>query len=1165
MDIMRRSLVVCLFAFAVGALDLGIWAQSGAEKPAFERAPDALERVSWRTRTLVGDERLTAWRFAVPAAGAGVSTFLEAIVRADAAGVSFVEGSSVQKTAPDIPKNLDHTLMPDEMATVRGRMGNVRMVSYRIDSLGDAGAQRRTFELAKAMGADTIVTRTTSGIGGLDTLANEFGVNVALLSSDARPARLVKELQGRSKRLGVGIDTGLWAQEGLSTREAIAAVKERLLYVSLRDRSDRGAAARNVLLGRGAANLVEFFHELNRLGVRPLVMTLDTAGVVDAPGDLFPAIDAFEAAVQPAYGVNFTAFSKTRPTRWDLVTPARGETLSPEAIRKGTEEARQKIVAAIPKQAHAAPKKPRKLLVLESLHGMSHDTIPHTNVMLEQMGKITGAWETEFNNDLENLKYPKIKKYDAVFLNSTVGEMLPDPAVRDGLARFVREGGGLGGVHGTPWASRNWDEFAEIIGAQSAPHRIEQGVMKVHDPSSPIVKPFGGKDFGFREEYYRFEHEGRGRLRWDNVRVLLTVDLDDPKIEPRPWNGYKRPDRIYPVTWIRTYGKGRVFYSSLGHMPETFMSPQIVGHFLAGLQFVLGDLEADATPNPRQAAPTSTPAAQPAAPQVPSISRRPNGSSLSTIRAGAGDSTIWFGWRVAMPATAVKPLTFSEALAVADINGLVGVEASSTQIVSPEVPKHLDHRLQAGERNAVNYRLRELNQQILAYRADSIGSDASARRKVFELAKTLNVPTIIVNADTSSLAELDTLAEEFGIGVAVESRRDPKQTMAALDGRSRRIGVAADLGGWVQAGVTPVDGLAIVKDRLMVVSVAPLGAGAATLGDFFLTAYRAGVKPLSIAIQPGGPTEADLVKSLNAFEQVMWPAMAERVRRMVDSPPGQIRGPERLTTEERRRIEAAAPREAIVKPRKPRRMLVTDLQMYSGHTTIPHGNLLLELIAKNTGAFEPIFSNDLNLLKYPKIKEFDAIYLNNVCGMVHNDPDVREGILRFVREGGGIGGHHAVTYANNNWPEFAEMMGGWAGEHRIEKQIVKIDDPRSPLTKSFGSASFEHTDEFYHFPPSSPYSREKQHVLLSIDVEKSDRANGNRFCVLCTRPDQDYGLAWIRTYGKGRAYFTPLGHTDIFYTDERWTQHLLAAIQYMLGDLDADATPSAKLSKRVSQ
>jgi type 1 glutamine amidotransferase/sugar phosphate isomerase/epimerase len=561
---------------------------------------------------------------------------------------------------------------------------------------------------------------------------------------------------------------------------------------------------------------------------------------------------------------------------------------------------------------------------------------------------------------------------------------------------------------------------------------------------------------------------------------------------------------------------------------------------------------------------------------IPSISQRPTGSSLGTIRAGAGDNNIWFGWRVGVPSTAIKSLTLSEVLPKVDLMSVVSVEASSAQIVSSEIPKKLDYRLQPGERNAVIYRLKELNEQVLAYRVDAIGGDEAARRKVFEFAKAIGAPTIIVTADTAALAALDALAEEFGVNIAVESKGDPKATMRLLDGRGKRVGVAADLGGWMQAGVKPIDGLAVVKDKLMAVSVAdrsalgaggrdvPLGSGAGGLGEFFLAAYKAGVKPLSITVQSAGTTEADLLKNLLAYERVMWPAMAERVRVMLDSPAGKIRGPERLKLEERQAIEAAAPRQAILKPKKPRKMLVTDIQMYSGHTSIPNGNYLLELIARNTGAFEPVFSNDLNLLKYPKIKEFDAVYLNNVCGMVYNDPEVREGILRFVREGGGIGGHHAVTFANNNWPEFAELMGGWAGAHHVEKQMVKVDDPNSPLTKAFGSASFEHVDEFYQFPPSSPYSREKQHILLSIDVEKSDRATDSRLCAQCTRPDQDYGLAWIRTYGQGRTYFTPLGHTNIFYDDKRWTQHLLAAIQYLLGDLDADATPSGKVKSTAN-
>ena len=563
--------------------------------------------------------------------------------------------------------------------------------------------------------------------------------------------------------------------------------------------------------------------------------------------------------------------------------------------------------------------------------------------------------------------------------------------------------------------------------------------------------------------------------------------------------------------------------------------------------------------------------------QVPSISQRPSGASLGTIRVGAADEKMWFGWRVAMPGAAIKGMTLSDVLARADFPlAVIGVEAPSSLTVSYEVPKPLDYRLQQGERNAVNYRLRELNQQIIAYRVENVPADAATRRRVLEFAKGLNAPAappiVIIASDTANLAEVDALAEELGVRVALDSRTDPKKALAALDGRSGRLGISADLGGWMQSGVKPADGLAIVKDKLIHVRVSDrsalgqksrivgLGEGAGALGDFFVAAYKAGVRP-AFTIESTGNTEADMVKSLQAFERVMWPAMAERVRVMLTTADGQIRGGDRLDAKMRAQVDAAAPRQAIATPKKPRKLLVTDVQMYSGHSTIPHGNLMLELMAKYTGAFQPTFSNDPDLLKYPKIKEFDAVFFNNVCGMTHNDPEVREGLLRYIREGGGIGGNHGVTYANNNWPEFAEMMGGWSGAHHVEKQMLKIDDPSNPLMKPFGTESFEHTDEFYIFPPYSPYSREKSRVLMSIDVEKSDRATAGRLCAQCTRPDQDYGVAWVKTYGKGRTYFTPLGHTEIMYTDKRWTQHLLAAIQYILGDLDVDTAPNPKVRR----
>src|SRR5687768_6688806 len=150
-------------------------------------------------------------------------------------------------------------------------------------------------------------------------------------------------------------------------------------------------------------------------------------------------------------------------------------------------------------------------------------------------------------------------------------------------------------------------------------------------------------------------------------------------------------------------------------------------------------------------------ATQPA--PVPSVSKRPNGGGLATIRMGAPDNNMWFGWRVAAPMAALRGMTFSDALTRADLWPVASVEASSTQITSFEVPKPLDQRLQTNERAAVVYRLREISESIAAYRVDNIGADSAMRRRVLEFAKSINAPLVITSADTANLAELDKLAE----------------------------------------------------------------------------------------------------------------------------------------------------------------------------------------------------------------------------------------------------------------------------------------------------------------------------------------------------------------------------------------------------------------------
>src|SRR4249919_3069336 len=125
------------------------------------------------------------------------------------------------------------------------------------------------------------------------------------------------------------------------------------------------------------------------------------------------------------------------------------------------------------------------------------------------------------------------------------------------------------------------------------------------------------------------------------------------------------------------------------------------------------------------------PRVRPLPEQIPSLSMRPTGSSLGTIRVGAADRNIWFDWRVGVPGTAIKSLTLSEVLPRIDVLAVASVEVSSAQAVAPEIPKKLDYRLQQGERNAVVYRLKELGEQLLAYRVDTVGADEATRRKVF--------------------------------------------------------------------------------------------------------------------------------------------------------------------------------------------------------------------------------------------------------------------------------------------------------------------------------------------------------------------------------------------------------------------------------------------------
>jgi len=253
------------------------------------------------------------------------------------------------------------------------------------------------------------------------------------------------------------------------------------------------------------------------------------------------------------------------------------------------------------------------------------------------------------------------------------------------------------------------------------------------------------------------------------------------------------------------------------------------------------------------------------------------------------------------------------------------------------------------------------------------------------------------------------------------------------------------------------------------------------------------------------------------------------------------------------KVAAALPDQAPAKPEKPRKMLVFTLTKGFRHGSIPLAAKTLEMMGKKSGAFETVTSDDLEMLKPEKLAGFDAFCSDQCTGSLTEDETIKKGLIDFVAGGKGWVGIHAATdCAGWKFPEYHEMIGGVFAGHPFRRISVKLDDPQSPINAAFEGKGFEISDEIYTF--KGPYSRDKLHVLLSIDWDNAGIRSG------MTRDDNDYALSWIREYGKGRVFYCGFGHDDQIWWNPAILKHYLAGIQYALGDLKADATPSAKLT-----
>jgi uncharacterized protein len=256
---------------------------------------------------------------------------------------------------------------------------------------------------------------------------------------------------------------------------------------------------------------------------------------------------------------------------------------------------------------------PKKVLVVTTTTGFRHSSIPTAEKVLNQLGEKSGAFTVEYarvepsdpqfkgadgkpdtakvNEAIKQVLAEKmspaaLKHYDAVIFANTTGDLpLPD---KQAFLDWIKSGKGFAGMHSATDTFRGHkplDPYVEMIGAEFKKHgpQVEVDVLN-QDTTCPACRRLPA-DWKVFDEIYQFNGFDRAK-----VHGLLTLDKHPNDKTPGD----------YPISWCKQYGKGRVFYTSLGHREDVWdpnwadrKNPKEVAeayqqHILNGIKWVLG-------------------------------------------------------------------------------------------------------------------------------------------------------------------------------------------------------------------------------------------------------------------------------------------------------------------------------------------------------------------------------------------------------------------------------------------------------------------------------------------------------------------------------------------------------------------------------------------------
>ena len=253
------------------------------------------------------------------------------------------------------------------------------------------------------------------------------------------------------------------------------------------------------------------------------------------------------------------------------------------------------IVASVGAQE---PPEKKRILFIGAADGFAHDSVSDAMYTMEKIGRDSGLFDVRFHTDLELITKKPLKGnkknldwFDAIMFYGQ-GDLPLTADQKADLMAFVKEDGkGVLVAHsGTDSFRDSWPEYVEMVGGAFNHHPWNQDVrVLVDDRKFPATQHFP-PSIAIADEIYQLNRYSR-----DKVRVLMrldtaSVDMTKERVE--------RTDGDFAITWVRNWGKGRVFSSVLGHRPEVWERYDVQKMWLEGAKWVLGMTEGDVTPIP---------------------------------------------------------------------------------------------------------------------------------------------------------------------------------------------------------------------------------------------------------------------------------------------------------------------------------------------------------------------------------------------------------------------------------------------------------------------------------------------------------------------------------------------------------------------------------------